>query len=139
MSTSPMAISMTGLEVEWRRLEIISENLSNLSTTRTAMGEAYQPVRLLSGPRAGFDRLVGADQPAGAMVYGVEEIGTPPRRVHDPEHPHADAEGYVTYPGLDYSAEMVLLLRTQRAFEANVVALTAAREMYAKALEIGRG
>lgn len=138
MSASPMAISLTGLGVEWRRLEVISENLANLNTSLTALGESYRPLRLLSGPRSGFEAMSSSDEPRGVMVYGVEELDSSPRRVRQPDHPHADAEGYVSYPGLDYSAEMVLLLQTQRAYEANVVALQAARQMYSKALEIGR-
>ena len=137
MSTSPMAISLTGMDVEWRRLEVISQNLANLNTTRTGLGEAYRPMRLVSGPRSSFEGLA-SDEASGVMVYGLEPLDTPARRVHQPEHPHSDSEGFVSYPGLDYSAEMVLLVQTQRAFEANVLALSAARQMYAKALEIGR-
>lgn len=135
----PMAISRTGLDVEWRRMEVIAANLANLNTTRTALGDPYQPLRLLSGPRMSFNAQMGrADALEGVQVYGVEAAATPPRRVHEPDHPHADADGYVSYPGLDHAGEMTLLVQTARAYEANLVALNAGRQMYAKALEIGR-
>jgi flagellar basal-body rod protein FlgC len=135
----PMQISRTGLDVEWRRMEVIAANLANLNTTRTAMGDAYQPLRLVSGPRMSFNaELTRAEALNGVQVYGVEPTTDAPRRVYEPTHPHADTEGYVTYPGLDHAGEMTLLLQTARAYEANLVALNAGRQMYAKALEIGR-
>ena len=135
----PMAISRTALDVEWRRMEVIAANLANLGTTRTALGEPYQPMRLVSGPRMDFNSALSqAAELGGVQVYGIEPTGQSPRRVYEPEHPHADEAGYVSYPGLDHAAEMTLMLQTARAYEANLVALNAGRQMYAKALEIGR-
>lgn len=134
-------ISRTGLDVEWRRLEIISENLANMSTTRTAAGDPYRAQRLVSGPRAGFASYLEGKpggEPAGVMVYGLEPVNVEPRRVHEPTHPHADADGYVTYPGIDHAAEMTLMVKTARAYEANIVALNAARQMYVKAMDLGK-
>jgi flagellar basal-body rod protein FlgC len=135
-------ISATGLDVEWRRMEVIAQNIANANTTRTALGEPYQPLRLVSGPRLEFsERLTSAREAmsaGGVVVYGVEPIAAEPRRVYEPAHPHADGEGYVTYPGFDHASEMVLLMQSSRVYEANVVALNLARQMYAKAMEIGR-
>ena len=137
-----LEISRTGLDVEWRRLEIIADNLANLSTTRTASGDPYRPKRLVSGPRASFAATLGkaareVTDPGGVMVYGIEPTNAEPRRVYEPNHPHADAQGFVTYPGVDHAGEMVSLVATSRAYEANVVAMSIAGRMYAKALEIG--
>lgn len=137
-----MEISRTGLDVEWRRLEIIAENIANVSTTRTASGKAYQVRRLLSGPAADFAAFLsnkGADRKLlGVSVYGVETISTPQHKVHDPSHPHADADGFISLPGLDMAAEMTLMVKTSRAYESNIVAMNIARQMYAKALDLGR-
>ena len=136
-----MQISLTGLEVEWRRFEVIAQNLANVSTTRTAVGEPYRMMRLVSGPRGAFaQQLAGtsaAATPSGVEVYGVEPVGAQARRVLEPGHPHADADGYLTYPGFDHAAEMTLMIRTQRAYEANIVAMNSARQMYVKAMELG--
>lgn len=137
----PIQISKTGLDVEWRRMEVIASNLANMNTTRTALGEPYRPMRLVSGPRMNFSVQLDAARQAevgGVEVYGVEAMAVEPRRVHEPDHPHADADGFVTYPGLDHASEMALLVQTARTYEANLVALNAGRQMYAKALEIGR-
>lgn len=140
-----MEISRTGLDIEWRRLEVISENLANASTVRTAGGERYQPRHLTSGPKSDFASYLNrnaksagkAERLDGVMVYGIEADQTPPRMVHEPDNPQADADGFVSYPGTNQAAEMVLMAKTARAYEANIVAMNAARQMYAKALELG--
>ncbi len=135
-------ISRTALDVEWRRLEIISENLANLNSTRGPTGTLYQARRLLSGPRADFAaHLDGAPDFAhlgGVSVLGIENDNAQPRLVHEPGNPGADANGMVAYPGIDHAEQMLLLVKTSRAYEANIVAMNAAKQMYAKALDIGR-
>ena len=137
-----LQISRSGLDVEWRRLEIIADNLANANTTRTAMGGAYRAMRLVSGPRAGFAaQLQGATDArslAGVAVYDIAAADLPVRKVHEPGHPHADEDGYVSYPGIDHAGEMTLMVKTARVYEANLVAMNIARQMYAKALELGR-
>jgi flagellar basal-body rod protein FlgC len=134
-----MEISRTGLDVEWRRLEVIAQNLANASSSAAPGAEPYQALRLLSGPR--FADHLGGSAPmlGGVQVYGVKPTGAAPRRVHEPGNPNADADGYVTYPSIDHAAEMTLMVTTSRAYEANVVAMNTARQMYMKALELGRG
>jgi flagellar basal-body rod protein FlgC len=134
-----MQISRTGMDVEWRRMEVIADNLANIGTTRTAGGEPFRAQRLVSGPKAGFASLLeGGNTAEGVAVYGVEPTATPVRRVYEPSHPHADADGYVSYPGIDHAAEMTLLVKTARAYEANIVALNTARQMYSRAMDIGK-
>ena len=137
-----MEISRTGLEVEWRRLEVIAQNLANASSSLDASGQPYRAMRLISGPATSFsDVLAGrADNNGlrGVAVYSIEAQNLPSRRVFEPSHPQADAEGYVTYPGFDHAAEMALMVKTSRSYEANIVAMNNARQMYTKALEIGR-
>lgn len=136
---NPMQISRTGLEVEWLRLSVIAENIANASATAGPGGQAYQPMRVVSGPRGGFEALLGEGwRPGGVVVQGVEPTGAAPRRVLDKSHPHADADGYVEYPGVDHTMEMTLLIKTARAYEANLTALNLARQMYGKAMDIGR-
>lgn len=142
-----MEISRTALNVEWRRLEIIAENLANVGTVRTGTGAPYQARHLVSGPRADFSAYLdrpskpsGTDprQFSGVMVYGVETVAASPRIVHEPGNPQADAAGFVAYPAIDHAQQMTLMVKTARAYEANIVAMNAARQMYSKALELGR-
>lgn len=137
-----LEISRTGLDVEWQRLQVIAQNLANVNTSRTASGDPYRPVRLVSGPRASFaERLSGGAGSAaagGVAVLGVEAMATGERRVHEPDHPHADADGFVTYPAIDHAGEMTLLIQTSRAYEANLTAMNIAHQMYARAMQLGR-
>lgn len=138
-----MEISRTGLEVEWRRLEVIAENLANAQTVHTAAGESYRPRHLISGPVGDFATFLDGSGSArggrasGVTVYGIEATNAAPRIVHEPANPEADANGDVSYPGVHQASEMTLLVRTARAYQANMVAMNAARQMYGKALELG--
>ena len=134
-------ISRTGLDVEWQRLEVIAQNLANMNTSRTASGEPYRAVRLLSGPKVRFSRLVEGEAPArpqGVAVLGLEPVAGGVRRVREPGHPDADAQGFVTYPDIDHAAEMTLLIKTSRAYEANLTAMSFAQQMYSRALDFGK-
>ena len=133
-----MEISLSGLDVEWKRLEVIADNLANVNTIQTPEGGPYRPMRLASGPKTTFEgHLADPSGLNGVAVYGVEPLNTPPRKVREPGNPLADADGFVSYPDIDHSAEMVLMMKTSRAYEANIVAMNAAREMYVKALDLG--
>lgn len=135
-------IGLSGLDVEWRRLEIIAQNLANMNTTRTETGEVYRPLRLLSGPTNDFSVMLDAGgaafTPSGVGVIAIEPQADALRRAFEPNHPHADEEGFVTYPNVDHASEMTLMIRASRAYEANLAAVNMAREMYARALDIGR-
>ena len=135
-----MEISRSGLDVEWQRLQIIAANIANINTTRTAEGGAYVAKRLVSGPVEGFGAILqGDDKPsAGVMVYQIASNNAPGRQVYNPDHPHADERGLVTIPAISQAEEMSLMIKTQRSYEANLVALSAAQQMYSAALQVGR-
>lgn len=136
-----MEISRSGLEVEWRRLEVIAQNLANINTTRTEAGGPYQAMRLISGPKVDFGTHLGRDAATpmeGVVVRGLEAAGAGVRRVYEPDHPDADPQGYVAYPAINHAEEMVLMVKTARAYEANLVAMNLARQMYSKALDLGK-
>lgn len=140
-----MEISRSGLDVEWRRLEIIAANIANMNTTRTADGGPYIARRLVSGPVDGFPAALRQTIAAydgmprnGVMVYDVAPTNAGSRQVYDPGHPHADEAGFVTMPAISQAEEMSLMIKTQRSYEANLVALAAATQMYSAALQIGR-
>lgn len=135
-------ISRSGLDVEWQRLQVIAENLANMNTSRTASGGPYHPMRLLSGPEASFRHHIDGRNPDPSAqrvaVLGLEPIAGGVRRVHEPGHPHADADGFVTYPDIDQASEMTLMIKTARVYEANLTAMSIAQQMYARALDIGK-
>lgn len=134
-----IAISRTGLDVEWQRMEVIALNLANINSARGADGASYHPLRLVSGPAESFRAVLDRQQqPGGVRVYGVEPSGAGMRRVYEPGHPQADAAGFVSYPNVSHAEEMTLMVKTARAYEANLVALAAAQQIYSSALQIGK-
>jgi flagellar basal-body rod protein FlgC len=134
-----IAISRSGLDVEWRRMEVIALNLANMDSSSGANGKGYVPLRLVSGPSESFGQVLGGLQsPGGVKVFGIEPNNAGTRRVYEPSHPHADADGFVTYPNVSHAEEMALMVKTSRAYEANLVAMAAAQQIYSSALQIGR-
>lgn len=135
-----MKISLSGLDVEWQRLQVIAQNLANINSTRDEAGNVFKPQRLLSGPDISFSDLLTAKKtkPVGTKVMGIEALANGTRRVFEPEHPHADTSGFVEYTKLDHAAEMTLMIKTSRTYEANLTAISIAQQMYGRALDIGR-
>lgn len=137
-------ISRSGLDVEWRRLQVIAENIANMGTTRTPDGGTYQARRLVSGPVEGFRQYLAPSRtreplPAhGVTVYDIAAITGATRQYFDPSHPHANEDGFVTVPAISQAEEMSLMIKTTRSYEANLVALAAAQQMYSSALQVGR-
>ncbi|GHU94139.1 flagellar basal body rod protein FlgC [Clostridia bacterium] len=74
----------------------------------------------------------------GVNVIAQTESKQPMKIVYDPDHPDADAEGYVTYPNVDIEEEMVDMMSASRSYEANITALSNFKNIAMKALEIGR-
>jgi flagellar basal-body rod protein FlgC len=142
-----LEISASGLTAERLRMDVVAENLANAQTTRGADGQPYRRKEVVLQQRpaqGGFGAaLAGAmgarpGKPAGVEAAGVVQDQTPLKRVYDPGHPDADADGYVQMPNVDPVAEMVDLITAQRAYEANVTAMQAAKQMFAKTLELLR-
>lgn len=133
-------ISASGMAVEKLRLDTTAANLANMNNAAPSAAEAYRPMRVISqaaSPQFGvqFGRLQG--QAAQVQIKGLEAQAVAPRLVHEPGHPYADAKGYVAYPGVNHAAEMVNLNAALRAYEANVVAMNAAKTMAARTMDIG--
>jgi flagellar basal-body rod protein FlgC len=145
MSVDPIAITRSALDVEWQRLQVIAQNLANENTVAGVIGGAYRPRQLVSGPATppgAFAALVtqGArvPEPGGVAVLRVETAAGGARRIYDPGHPGADAAGFVSYPAIDHAREMALLVQTARAYESNLAVLALTRQMYMRALDMGR-
>ncbi len=84
-------------------------------------------------------RLPNRGARQGVKVAAVLADERPPRLVHDPDHPDANAEGMVAVPGINIVNEMVDLMTASRAYETNVQVLNVTKSMALRALEIGRG
>ena len=140
--------SASGLTAERLRMDVIANNIANANTTRTEGGGAYHRRFVVFEPRTreprSFEetlkRAVGLSNQAGEGVRAtaIMEDTTQGPMVYDPGHPDANAEGYVEKPNVNIITEMVDMITAQRAYEANSTAITAAKTMATKTLEIGK-
>jgi flagellar basal-body rod protein FlgC len=129
-----LRIAASGMTAERLRMDVIAENLANASTTRGADGQPYRRKEVvLSEGSPSFDDVL-----RGVKVAGVVEDPRPLRRVHDPGHPDADKDGFVTLPNVQPVTEMVDLITASRGYEADVQSMNTAKQMFLKALDILR-
>jgi flagellar basal-body rod protein FlgC len=75
---------------------------------------------------------------AGVRVTNITEDQTPGRRVHDPKHPQADAEGYVTYSNVSPVEEMVNMISASRSYQNNIEVMSTAKSLLLKTLQLGQ-
>ncbi|MGC6492073.1 MAG: flagellar basal body rod protein FlgC [Myxococcota bacterium] len=132
-------ISASGLSAQRTRLQTVASNMANARTTRTADGGPYKrraPVFQASMIDRFGDMM---DQELSQVqISEIDTAETEGMRVFDPDHPDADAEGFVTYPDINILHEMVDMMNASRSYEANAKVLDTTFEMAARALEIGR-
>ena len=132
-------ISASGLIAERTRMDVTSQNLANAQSS----GYKRQDV-VLREAGGGFANVLGkaigasGDSRRGVEVAEVSTDQAEQRRVYDPGHPDADAQGYVRLPNVNAVSEMTDLISASRAYEANVTAMNTAKQMFSKTLEILR-
>jgi flagellar basal-body rod protein FlgC len=135
-----IAVSASGLTAQRRRLEVLVSNMVNANTTKPADMEPFRRKDVVFSavsPEASFGAAFD-DAVKGVEISGIITDGSQPRKQYEPGHPHADAEGFVTYPNVNPMEEMVNVLSATRTYEANLQAVNAAKEMANKTLEILR-
>jgi len=157
-----LAIPASGLSAQSRRMDVIAMNIANAETTRTPDGGAYvrRILELQEAQQSQASRPGGIPLRRGSFVpevpdvpavgsfpavveaaFGVEVsgiVGDPGEGplVYEPGHPDADSSGYVRYPNVDLTREMVDLMETRRAYEANATVFDAMKSMLRRAIQI---
>lgn len=140
-------ISASALTAQRLRMDVISQNIANVNTTRTEDGTPYRRKTVVFQEKEGdvpFSQYLSEESRTrylsggGVRVTGIVEDPSPFREVYDPGHPDADENGIVRMPNVEVISEMVNMISATRAYEANVTALNASKSMALKALEIGR-
>lgn len=142
-------ISASGMSAQRLRMDIAAENIANVDTTRTEAGGAYRRKDVVFqsyGDNSFKDALKNAAKgngyvarrTPGVCVSNIIEDDRELKRVYNPSHPDADADGYVEMPNVDVLKETVDSMSATRSYEANVTALNAMKAMAQKALEIGK-
>lgn len=139
-----LTTSASGLSAQRLRMNLISENLANINTTRTESGGPYQRKEPVFAARQGnmsFQGVLDRELSAGLTPVQVEAVipdNRPAILKYDPDHPDADNEGYVAMPNIQVVEEMVNMMSASRSYEANVTAIKTIKSMVLKAMEIGR-
>jgi len=143
-------ISGSGLTAQRLRMDIISENLTNIDTTRTQDGGPYrrQMVVFSSTNQSNtlFNKMLynnineinNSNTTRGVEVSEIIEDEEPFKLAYNPTHPDANEDGYVEMPNVDNLKETVDMMEAVRAYQANITALNAIKQMASKALEIGK-
>ncbi len=150
-----MNISASGLTAQRQRLDIISENIANIDTTRTEAGGPYRRKMVVFEDKAGDvpfkdalrnaivqrgpdGKLLRRTYSPGVRVSNIIEDEAPFKLEYNPEHPDADENGYVRRPNVNMLEETIDSISATRSYQANVTVLNAVKAMATKALEIGK-
>jgi len=139
-----LSVSASGMAAQRARAELLTQNLANSETTRTAEGGPYRRQDVVfeaqsqTSPFSSvFDDALGEGM-AGVKVADIVQDSSPPDRRYIPGHPDADASGYVSFPHINPAEDMVDLLSSTRGYEANVAAMGAVKNMISSSIDLLR-
>ena len=130
-------VAGSAVSAQSQRLNVVASNLANVDTVAGPDGQAYKSRQVTFQTQ-----LVGAQMgdaaSAGVVVSNISENQTPGRRVHDPKHPQADGEGYVTYSNVNPVEEMVNMISASRSYQNNIEVMNTAKNLLLKTLQLGQ-
>lgn len=129
-------VSGSAASAQSQRLNVVASNLANADTVAGPDGQAYKARQVTFQTQ-----LVGAQNDpttAGVKVSSITEDQTVGRRVHDPKHPSADADGYVTYSNVNAVEEMVNMISASRSYQNNIEVMNTAKSLLMKTLQMGQ-
>ena len=136
-----LSVSASGMSAQRERTELLVENLANSETTRTPEGGPYRrkDVVFSSQPQTSpFSAVFQNEVGTGVAVSDVITDQRDPVQRYMPGHPDADANGYVAFPNMNPSEDMVDLLNSQRSYSANVAAISSVKDMISRSIDIMR-
>jgi flagellar basal-body rod protein FlgC len=128
-----LGISASGLMVNRKWMDAVSDNISNINTVNPTNQDAFRE-RFINAQAVDYGSGTG-----GVRVATAEFGSGEGRKVYEPDHPLADADGYVKYPDIDLGDQMTSLLMAQRAYQANLAVVERATNAYQAALRLGKG
>jgi flagellar basal-body rod protein FlgC len=138
-------IAGTGMSAQSTRLNTISSNIANAETVSSSVDKTYRarhPVfaTMFQNAQQGSDSLFADQDQAGAgvQVLGVIEDQSSLTPRYEPNHPAADASGYVYYPNVNVVEEMADMISASRAFQTNVEMMNTAKQMMQRVLTLGQ-
>jgi flagellar basal-body rod protein FlgC len=131
-------VAASAVSAQSQRLNVVASNLANADSVAGPDGAAYKARQVVFQTQ-----LMGANGEqsaahAGVRVSTITESQTPGRRVHDPKHPAADTEGYVTFSNVSPVEEMVNMISASRSYQNNIEVMNTARSLLLKTLQLGQ-
>jgi flagellar basal-body rod protein FlgC len=137
------SVGASGMEAQRIRTQLLAENIANAETTRTPEGGPYRrkdAVFTTANPEQPFSSLLDTEMNSvtGVAVREVMVDGSAPQRRYLPGHPDADKDGYVSFPQLSAAQEMVDLMGAASGYQANVAAISAAKDMIQRSMDLFR-
>ena len=130
-------VAGSAVSAQSQRLNVVASNLANVDTVAGPDGQAYK-ARQVQFQTVMMGQGTMPEGSAGVRVSTVTESQEPGRRVLDPKHPSADADGYVTYSNVNPVEEMVNMMSASRSYQNNVEVMNTARGLLLKTLQIGQ-
>ncbi len=133
-------VAGSAISAQSQRLNVVASNLSNADTVAGPDGQPYKARQVVFQTQLmNAGAFSGNATSAGVRVSTVTESEAPGRRVHDPHHPSADAEGYVTFSNVNPVEEMVNMISASRSYQNSVEVMNTARSLLQKTLQMGQG
>ncbi len=130
---SIFGISGSAVSAQSQRLNVVASNMANADAVAGPDGQGYKARQVV------FETVpMGQDASAGVKVRSVIESGEPMRKVHDPTHPMADAQGYVNQSNVNTVEEMVNMISASRSYQNNVEVMNTAKTLLLKTLQMGQ-
>jgi flagellar basal-body rod protein FlgC len=131
-------VSGSAASAQSQRLNVVASNLANADTVAGPNGQAYK-ARQVTFQTELVGQTPNDPTAAGVRVSTITEDQTPGRRIHDPKHPSADAEGYVTYSNVNAVEEMVNMISASRSYQNNLEVMNTAKSLLLKTIQLGQG
>ena len=126
-------IASTAVTAQSQRLNVVASNLANADAVAGPDGQSYKARQVV------FQTQPLAGEPLGGVrVAGVIEDNAPGKRVHDPAHPLADAQGFVTHSNVNVVEEMVNMISASRSYQNNIEVMNTAQQLLMKTLQLGQ-
>ena len=136
-----LQVSASGMQAERMRAETLVENMANAETTRTPEGGPYKRKDVVFSSElqeSPFSAVFQNELATGVTVSEITEDNSPPDMRYLPNHPDANAQGYVAFPKMNPAEDMADLLNTTRSYQANIAAMTAVKDMITHSIDLLR-
>lgn len=129
-------VAGSALEAQSVRLNTTSSNLANANSVSSSTGETYRARHPLFAPM--LDEFNENPSSVGVQITGIVESQVPLRREHNPEHPMADAEGFIFLPNVNVVEEMANMISASRSYQTNVEVMNSAKQMLLRTIALGQ-